>query len=122
MSQKNYINNKDFEKLIKKYKKDPKAHEAELIKMFDILVENIIESFKFKLDKDDAKQDCFLLILKTLPNFDHSKGTAFNYFTTIIIHNLKLLYTKNKRYETKIKNYINSKTEDITPDGSNYKS
>jgi DNA-directed RNA polymerase specialized sigma subunit len=122
MSEKNYINNKEFENLIKKYKKDPKKYEAELIVMFNVLIENIIESFKFKLDKDDAKQDCFLLILKTLPNFNNKKGTAFNYFTTIIVHNLKLLYTKNKRYDTKIKKYIDSKSEKINPDGSNHKS
>ena len=122
MSDKNYINNVEFENIIKKYKKNPKEYESELMLMFDILIDNIIESFRFKLDKDDAKQDCFVLILKTLPNFNTDKGTAFNYFTTIIVHNLKLLYTKNKRYDTKKKNYLESKSEGITPDGSNHKS
>jgi DNA-directed RNA polymerase specialized sigma subunit len=122
MSDKNYINNVEFENIIKKYKKNPKENESELMLMFDILIDNIIESFRFKLDKEDAKQDCFVLILKTLPNFNTDKGTAFNYFTTIIVHNLKLLYTKNKRYDTKIRNYLESKSEGITPDGSNHKS
>jgi DNA-directed RNA polymerase specialized sigma subunit len=116
MSEKNYINNKEFEKLIRDYKKNPKKYEDELMANFDLLINNIIESFKFKLDKDDAKQDCFVLILKTLPNFNNKKGTAFNYFTTIIVHNLKLLYTKNKRYDSKIKNYLESKNDTLNQD------
>jgi hypothetical protein len=51
MSEKNYINNKEFEKLIRDYKKNPKKYEDELMANFDLLINNIIESFKFKLDK-----------------------------------------------------------------------
>ena len=105
-----YINNKDFEKTIKLYLKDPDVYEEKLITMFDLLITNIIESFKFSIDKEDAKQECFLLVLKTLKNFKPSKGSAFNYFTTEIVNNLKLLYTKDKRYKTKINNYIEFKT------------
>lgn len=104
-----YINNKDFEKLIKLYIDDPKKYEEELIPMFDKLIENIMLSFKFNVDLDDAKQDCFLLILKTLKNFDPAQGSAFNYFTTIIVNNLKLVYSKNKKYDEKIRNYTESK-------------
>lgn len=101
-----YINNDEFEKLILSYQEDPKTHEDELVSFFDLLITNIIESFNFKLDPDDAKQDCFTLILKTIKNFKPIRGTAFNYFTTIIINNLKLLYTKDKKYKKKIENYI----------------
>ena len=59
----------------------------------------------------------FLLVLKTLKNFTPSKGSAFNYFTTVIVNNLKLLYTKDKRYKTKINNYIEFKTGQ-RPDGT----
>jgi DNA-directed RNA polymerase specialized sigma subunit len=114
MPKKNYINNKEFELLISKYKKNPKKHEEELMKMFDLLIENIIEGFKFKIDKDDAKQDCFYLILKTLKNFKAKKGTAFTYFTTIILNNLKLLYSKNKRYNTKMQGYIEKNKDKAT--------
>ena len=100
-----YINNEEFEKLILLYKEDPKTHEEELVSLFDLLITNIIESFKFKVDPDDAKQDCFALVLKTIKNFKPRKGTAFNYFTTVIVNNLKLLYTKNKKYEKKISEY-----------------
>ena len=51
-----YINNKDFEKTIKLYLKDPDVYEEKLITMFDLLITNIIESFKFSIDKEDAKQ------------------------------------------------------------------
>jgi DNA-directed RNA polymerase specialized sigma subunit len=101
----NYINNKDFEKLIKKYTNNPGAHEEELIKTFDTLIDNIFESFGFTMEKDDAKQECFLLILKTLKNFSPDRGSAFNYFTTVIVNNLKMLYSKNKKYLEKIEIY-----------------
>lgn len=100
-----YIDNNRFEKIILLYLQDSRTYEDELIGLFDLLITNIIESFKFKIEKDDAKQECFLLILKTLKNFQPSKGSAFNYFTTVIVNNLKLLYTKNKKYETKLLEY-----------------
>jgi len=106
-----YINNEEFEKLILLYKEDPKAHEEELVSLFDILITNIIESFKFQVDRDDAKQDCFTLILKTVKNFKPRKGTAFNYFTTIIVNNLKLLYTREKKYQKKIESYIETQKD-----------
>jgi|TARA_R110002020_G_scaffold146881_6_gene321863 DNA-directed RNA polymerase specialized sigma subunit len=105
VTNKHYINNKEFEKLIILYKQDPKEHEDELFGMFDMLISNIITGFSFKVDEDDAKQECFLLILKTLKNFNPEMGNAFNYFTTIILNNLKLMYTKNKKYAEKIDIY-----------------
>ncbi len=111
MGETHYINNKKFEELIKLYKQDPKEHETELFEMFDILISNIITGFSFKLEEDDAKQDCFLLILKTLKNFNPKMGNAFNYFTTIILNNLKLLYTKNKKYKEKIDAYTDLKKD-----------
>ena len=101
-----YIDNARFEELISLYLDDPKSYEEELMAMFDILISNIIGSFNFNVDVDDAKQECFLLILKTLKKFNRSEGSAFNYFTTIIINNLKLIYTKNKKYKAKIESYM----------------
>lgn len=108
-----YINNKEFEKLIKLYKENPKEHEDQLIPMFDKLIDNIILSFKFNVDLDDAKQDCFLLILKTLKNFNPEQGSAFNYFTTIIVNNLKLVYSKNKKYQDQIRKYTENKKRSL---------
>ena len=108
-----YINNEEFEKLILLYQQDPKAHEEELVSLFDLLITNIIESFKFKVDPDDAKQDCFALVLKTIKNFKPRKGTAFNYFTTIIVNNLKLLYTREKKYQKKIDAYIETQKDKL---------
>mgnify|MGYP003676187945 FL=1 len=100
-----YINNKRFEEIIPLYLQNSSEYEDELMALFDLLITNILESFKFKIDKDDAKQECFLLVLKTLKNFKSSKGSAFNYFTTVIVNNLKLLYTKNKKYRNKLEEY-----------------
>lgn len=111
MANKHYIDNSKFEELIKLYKQDPKKYEDELFGMFDILISNILTGFSFNLDEDDAKQECFLLILKTLKNFNPEMGNAFNYFTTIILNNLKLLYTKNKKYVEKINAYTKLKKD-----------
>tara|TARA_R100000458_G_C8029632_1_gene85714 strand:+ start:92 stop:442 length:351 start_codon:yes stop_codon:yes gene_type:complete len=105
MAKNYYIDNKRFEHLIQQYSEEPEKVEEELMCMFDLLISSIITSFNFKVDVDDAKQECFLLILKTLKNFKKSQGSAFNYFTTIIINNLKLIYTKNKKYNDNIKKY-----------------
>tara|TARA_Y100000034_G_C6707449_1_gene312327 strand:- start:39 stop:383 length:345 start_codon:yes stop_codon:yes gene_type:complete len=111
MGQKNYIDNKKFEELIKLYLEDPVSHQEELMGMFDLLITNIIESFKFAIDKDDAKQECFVLILKVLANFSPDRGSAFNYFTTVIVNNLKFLYTKNKKYQEKLGEYAKRKLD-----------
>jgi len=100
---KNYIDNKRFEELIVLYLDDPRAHEDELFALFDLLISNVQSAFNFSVDPDDAKQECFVLILKTLQNFNPSKGSAFNFFTTVVVNNLKLIYTKNKKYNEKIK-------------------
>ena len=105
-----YIDNTRFELVIKQYRSGDTLYEDEFISMFTLLINNILDSFGFKVDRDDATQECFLLILKTLKNFNKEDGTAFNYFTTIIVNNLKLIYTKNKRYNEKIMKY----TEYIT--------
>ena len=98
-----YIDNKRFEELIVLYLEDRKTYEEELFAMFDLLISNVMGAFNFDVDPEDAKQDCFVLILKTLQNFNPEKGSAFNFFTTVIVNNLKLVYSKNKRYLEKIK-------------------
>ena len=115
MSGKHYIDNKKFEELIKLYKKQPAENEDELFQMFDVLIMNIIKGFSFNVDEEDAKQECFLLILKTLKNFNPDMGNAFNYFTTIIVNNLQLLYTKNKKYVAKIEAYTILKKDLLKP-------
>jgi len=115
MSGKHYIDNKKFEELIRLYKQSPKEHEEELFAMFDILISNILVGFSFNLEEEDAKQECFLLILKTLKNFNPKMGNAFNYFTTVILNNLKLLYTKNKKYREKINTYAEINKDLLNP-------
>lgn len=108
-----YIDNERFEQIILSYQQDPENHEEDLVSLFDVLIQNIIESFKFNVDPDDAKQECFTLVLKTVKNFKPRKGSAFNYFTTVIINNLKLLYTREKKYVKKIETYIERHKDDL---------
>ena len=108
-----YLDNRRFEELIVLYlkedkknkkRKKPKSNpfEDELMALFDILISVLLDSFKFAVDPDDAKQDCFVLVIKKLRNFDPRHGSAFNYFTTIILNHLRLIYTKGKKYDKKI--------------------
>ena len=106
---KHYINNKEFEETIYNYLENPEEYEEILIKQLDLLISSILISFKFKVDYDDAKQECFVLSLKVLKNFSREKGSAFNYFTTVIVNNLKLIYTKNKKYQEKMQEYKDKK-------------
>lgn len=106
---KHYIDNKKFEETILNYLENPSKYEDELIAQLDLLITSILISFKFKVDFDDAKQECFVLSLKVLKNFTREKGSAFNYFTTVIANNLKLIYTKNKKYQEKIQQYKDKK-------------
>ena len=108
-----YINNEEFEELILSYKAEPEKFEGKLVEMFELLIDNIIASFKFQVDDADAKQECFTLVLRTVKNFKPKKGTAFNYFTTVILNQLKLQYTKEKRYREKIDAYIDMKKGDL---------
>jgi DNA-directed RNA polymerase specialized sigma subunit len=101
----NYIDNKKFESLIQIYASGDRAVQDELFELFDLLIENIISGFNFNVEKDDAKQECLLLILKVLKNFKRENGAAFNYFTTIILNNLRLIFTKRKKYLEKIESY-----------------
>lgn len=112
---KHYIDNKEFERIILSYQQEPEKFEEEFVNLFDLLISNILESFKFNVDKEDAKQECFLLVLKVAQNFRPKKGTAFNFFTTVIVNNLKLLYTKDKRYNEKIDNYTKKMERDFKP-------
>ena len=100
-----YLDNKRFEQVIEGYLVDPSAYEDELVALLDILITNILMSFKFKVDFNDAKQECYMLAFKTLKNFKPKNGSAFNYFTTVIVNNLKLIYTKNKKYQKKLSDY-----------------
>ncbi len=116
---KHYIDNKKFEETIFNYLENPKEYEDELIGQLDLLITSILISFKFKVDFDDAKQECFVLSLKVLKNFTREKGSAFNYFTTVIVNNLKLIYTKNKKYQEKMAEYRDKKIKsflDESPD------
>lgn len=114
----NYIDNSKFEELIQEFKSGSKENEDELFHMFDLLIDRLMMSFKFNVDKDEAKQECFLLILKVLKNFNRESGQAFNYFTTVILNNLRLIYTKNKKYQEKMESYKNFKTDNYPSHGT----
>jgi len=117
-----YIDNKRFEKVILGYLDAPEKHEEELVELLDVLINNILMSFKFRVDYDDAKQECFMLAFKTLKNFKPKSGSAFNYFTTVIVNNLKLLYTKDKKYAKKLQDYKDMLTGEFSASSDDFNS
>jgi DNA-directed RNA polymerase specialized sigma subunit len=117
-----YIDNKRFEKVILGYLDAPEEHEEELVELLDVLINNILMSFKFRVDYDDAKQECFMLAFKTLKNFKPKSGSAFNYFTTVIVNNLKLLYTKDKKYAKKLQDYKDMLTGEFSASSDDFNS
>jgi len=102
-----YLNNDEFEDLIDKYREDPDKYGDDLANMLDTLIVVIYKTWKFTIDLDDAKQDCFIAVFNTIKkgNFKKSKSSAFNYFTSVISNELKTRYKKNKRYYEKIDEY-----------------
>jgi len=111
----NYIDNKRFEELIQIYVNGDKTVQDELFGQFDLLIDRLMSGYSFRVDREEAKQECFLLILKVLKNFNREKGAAFNYMTTIILNNLRLIYTKRKRHLEKFQNYIEDKMGIYSP-------
>ena len=121
-SKNHYIDNKRFEEVIEGYLENNDEYEQELVELLDILITNILMSFKFRVDHDDAKQECFMLAFKTLKNFKPKSGSAFNYFTTVIVNNLKLLYTKDKKYAKKLQDYKDMLTGEFSASSDDFNS
>ena len=101
--------------MIIQFKREDRTNEDELFGMFDMLIDRLMMSFKFNVDFEEAKQECFLLILKVLKNFNKESGQAFNYFTTVILNNLRLLYSKRKKYNEKMEIYKSLKSGNYIP-------
>ena len=105
----NYIDNTRFEELIQDYINGKKEVQDELFDSIGLLIDRLMGGYSFKVDREEAKQETFLLILKILKNFRKENGKGFNYLSTVILNNLRLIYTKNKRYNEKIRNYTEYK-------------
>lgn len=114
---KKYIDNKRFEELIFLYTEykgtDKNPYEEELVNTLTLLINTIIASFNFRVDTEDAAQDCFVLLIRKLKNFTPKSGAAFNYFTTMIVNNLRLIYTKDKRYTLKLQSLFELKKDTL---------
>lgn len=94
-----YINNKDFEELIKAYLKNPDDEDLkhEITVCFYLLADNIIKAFNFKLiDREDALQEGVLMCLSKIHRFDATRGGAFNFFTTVTLNGFRQLYRSCK--------------------------
>jgi DNA-directed RNA polymerase specialized sigma24 family protein len=115
---KNYIDNNRFEDLVQIYVSGDTSVQDELFDCFGLLIDRLMSGWAFKVDKEEAKQECFLLILRVLKNFNKDKGKCFNYFTTVILNNLRLIYTKRKKYNERIQSYIEHKTGNFSVSSS----
>jgi len=90
-----YINNRDFELLIRNYLEDQDDEDVkkEITLCFYLLSDTILRAFGFKLiDKEDALQEGVLVCLQKVDRFNPDRGKAFNWFTTIILNHYRQLY------------------------------
>lgn len=104
-----YINNKDFEVLIRSHLKEPDDEDIkkEITLCFYLLSDTILRAFNFKLiDKEDALQEGVLVCLSKIERFDPDRGKAFNWFTTIILNHYRQLYRTYKNDINLKKRYI----------------
>lgn len=132
---KEYLNNKELERLIKSYKdlqefpEDKEKVEKiknELSAAFHTLTVNIVGSYNFPMvDQEEAIQEgvmiCFEKINRFNPNYigeNGQKAKAFNFCTTIILNHCRQLYRMAKNYkEFKVK-YHNHLCDKMSADHS----
>jgi DNA-directed RNA polymerase specialized sigma subunit len=101
-----YLNNEDFEQCIIGYKADPKKYENELVEFIDILSYNIYKAYNFDVEYEDCRQECYIVVLKAVHNFNPEKSTAFNYFTTCILNSFRSYYSKDRKYYKNINKFF----------------
>jgi len=105
----NYINNKEFEKLVQhcQLERDDKEANEELCRVFYVLADNILKRYNFnftqKDDVDGIRQDMVLQAFDKLELFDRQRGTAFNWFTTIMLNKIRM---RRRRRSTEEKMFI----------------
>lgn len=88
-----YIDAKRFEELIALHKKkSKKKNDDELVGMFYLLATRIIKKWRFKCDREELIQCSVIVCWNKIEKFDASRGGAFNFFTTIILNEMRHLY------------------------------
>lgn len=97
----NYIDEKEFQKAIEKYKKD-KSNEQQLLTMFLKLIKGVIYGTSIKyfkkhtaLELEDLIQEAILKCFKELERFDPRRGRAFAFFSVIVKYALIAYINKN---------------------------
>jgi len=66
------------------------------------LIKNIMNYAKFtSIDEEDATIRCFDKCSSHIENFDPKKGKAFNYFTTIVLNELRTIWEESKKKKRK---------------------
>jgi len=70
-----------------------------LCDLLTLMATKLVDWVKIKhIEREDAIQECLIVALEKIERFDSSRGKAFNFFTTIMLNNLRSVYRKNKRY------------------------
>jgi hypothetical protein len=85
---------------------------------FLLLCTRLVERYcaNIVIDHDDSIQDCAMICLKRIDNFQPAKGKAFNFFTTCIIHHLRQLYRTHQSYQGFLRKLAREKYPDADVD------
>jgi DNA-directed RNA polymerase sigma subunit (sigma70/sigma32) len=66
---------------------------------FVILAQNIVDYAQFNLlEKEDATQEGILVCFEKVDRFEPQKGKAFNYFTTVLLNQLRQNHRSLRNY------------------------
>lgn len=90
------------------YKNGNRTHEAEFIKIFGGYIEYLMHTKKINPnDREDVKQECFLVMFEKIKDFDETKSAFTTYMYPHLIHIISLQITGDKyvpTWKTMLKN------------------
>ena len=106
MSNTLYLEEGEVEKAVNLYRDYPStAHGKALGHIFQILAQTCIKYAKLPKQAKMTEKNCVYACFDKVNNFNPSKGKAFNYFTTIILNQMRREYRAWKSIVEKKKKY-----------------
>lgn len=96
----------EFTKAVVRYQEKPSiARGRKLGKYFGAIISEIISYLKDKPPAVEMARNCFYKCFERINSFDPEKGSAFSYFTTVIINEFRVQHRRLREEEKRRKHY-----------------